>query len=133
MSVSLGAGVVGPASSNGAGGSGRYSTSALPSGSSPAAAQKPPGPPPAAPQKPPVHCQPSAAFRHDPGTQARPGGAFRQKPLTHKKSFLSSSHCQYPGVHWTLSPSGFWSGGSSSIGLGGSFGITGVGLGSRSL
>src|SRR3954465_7588288 len=115
MSVSLGAGVVGPASSSGAGGWGRYSTSALTSGS-----------PPAPAQKPPVHCQPSAAFRHDPGTQARPGGAFRQNPLTHRKSARSSSHCQYPGTHWTLSPSGFWSGGSSSIGLGGSFGTTGV-------
>src|SRR3954447_11729106 len=122
MSVSLGAGVVGPASSNGAGGSGRYSTSALPSGLSLAAAQKPP-----------VHCQPSAALRHDPGTQARPGGAFRQKPLTHRKSLLSWSQAQYPGIHWTLSPSGFWSGGSSSIGLGGSLAMIGVGLGSRSL
>jgi hypothetical protein len=82
MSVSLAAGVVGPDSSSGAGGCGRYSTSALASGSSVAAAQKPP-----------VHCQPSAAFRHDPGTQTRPGGALRQKPLTHRKSFLSSSHC----------------------------------------
>src|SRR3954471_21226858 len=122
MSVSVGAGVVGPASSSGAGGWGRYSTSALPSGLSLAAAQKPP-----------VHCQPSAAFRHDPGTQARPGGPLRQNPLTHRKSFLSSSHCQYPGIHWTLSPSGFWSGGNSSTGFGGSFGITGVGFGSRSL
>ena len=80
MWFSEGAGVVGPALSSGAGGCGRYSISAFFSSPFFGSAQKPPD-----------HCQPSAAFRHEPCTHVRPGGMLRQKPLIQRKSFFSSS------------------------------------------
>src|SRR5262245_43983009 len=84
-------------------------------------------------QKPGTHCQPPRTSRHDPGTQMRPGGVERQNPLIQMNWLASSSQCQYPGIHWTWSPSGFWSGGSSSIGSGGCLGTTGVAAGASAV
>ena len=49
------------------------------------------------------------------------------------KSLRSSSQSQYPGIHWTFSPAGRWSGGSSSIGSGGRFCTTGPATGNSAV
>src|SRR5688572_4061078 len=70
-------------------------------------------------QNPCTHWDPPRTGCQCPGTQTRPGGGARQNPLTQMKSDRSSSQSQYPGIHWTFSPAGRCSGGSSSIGSGG--------------
>src|SRR5262249_14998231 len=77
-------------------------------------------------QLPDTHCQPPEACCQRPGSQTLPGGGMRQQPLTQRKLFRSSSHCQYPGIHCAPFSAGFCSGGTSLIGAGGCFGRIGA-------